>query len=84
MLRFLAWIFFFLIFCFTVVLTARNDQRVVLDYYVNHLEIDLVVLLLITLGIGISLGIIFNLMWVWNLRRDNQRLKKRLKSTNPA
>lgn len=81
MLRTLAWMSFFLVFCLTVVLTIPNAHLVELNYYGGSISIHLTILLLITLGIGIFLGIIFNLMWVWNLHRDHQKLKKLHKQT---
>lgn len=76
MLRIIAWIVFFTIFLITILLTIPNAHIVKLNYYVGSLEIHLTVLLMVTLFVGVLLGIFFNLMWVWNLYRENQRLKK--------
>ncbi len=76
MLRIIAWVTFLTIFGLTVILTIPNAHLVQLNYYTGSVQIHLTVLLLITLALGIWLGIIFNLMWVWHLRRDNQRLKQ--------
>jgi uncharacterized integral membrane protein len=76
MLRIVAWIVLLLVFCFTVVLTIPNTHLVTLNYYVGSTEIHLTVLLLISLCVGALLGSLFNLMWVWKVYRDNQRLRK--------
>lgn len=82
MSRLIAIIIMLLIFLLTVTLVSRNAHiNILLDYYIDRIEINLSVLLIITLTIGIGLGILFNLIWVWNLWLENHRLKKRLKLT---
>lgn len=76
MLRIIAWIVFFTIFLVTILLTIPNAHVVNLNYYMGNLEIHLTLLLMVTLCIGILLGVFFNFMWVWNLYLENQRLKK--------
>ncbi len=76
MLRVIVWVIFLTIFGLTVTLTIPNAHLVQLNYYTGSVQIHLTVLLLLTLGLGIWLGIIFNLMWVWHLWRENQRLKQ--------
>jgi uncharacterized integral membrane protein len=77
MLRFIVGVIFFLIFCLTVILILPNAQLMVeLNYYTGHFSIHLIILLLFTLCLGAFSGILFNLLWVWRLRRDNQRLTK--------
>lgn len=76
MLRVIAWVIFILLFGLTVTLTIPNAHLVPLNYYTGSVQIHLTVLLLITLALGIWLGIFFNLMWVWHLWRENQRLKQ--------
>lgn len=77
MLRFIVGVIFFLIFCLTVILVLPNAHLMVeLNYYTGHVSIRLLILLLFTLCLGACLGILFNLLWVWRLRRDHQRLTK--------
>lgn len=81
MSRLIAIIIMLLIFLVTVTFVARNAHiNILLDYYFDRIEINLSVLLVITLATGMGLGIIFNLIWVWNLWLENHRLKKQLKS----
>jgi len=81
-LRIVNWIVFSLIFCISVVLTVPNvNQVIALNYWIGSLESNVAVLLLVILCIGIFLGIIFNLSWVWKLRRDNKQLKKQYQQT---
>jgi uncharacterized membrane protein YciS (DUF1049 family) len=75
MLRMTIWMI--LVFGCAVALIAPNAHLVVpIYYFTGRLEINLAFLLFLSLSLGIFLGIIFNLVWVWNLRRDNSRLKK--------
>jgi len=76
-LRIINWIVFSLIFCISVILTVPNaNQAIALNYWLGIVEANVAVLLLTTLSIGIFLGIVFNLSWVWQLRRNNKALKK--------
>jgi uncharacterized integral membrane protein len=75
MLRITVWMI--LVFGCAVILMVPNAHLAVpIHYFVGHLEINLALLLFLSLILGIFLGILFNLVWVWNLRRDNTRLKK--------
>ena len=77
MLHIVNWIVFFLIFCISVILTVPNVNQIIsLNYWIGSAESNVAVLLLIVLSMGIFLGIIFNLSWIWRLRRDNKQLKK--------
>ncbi|OQW91597.1 MAG: hypothetical protein BWK79_16535 [Beggiatoa sp. IS2] len=76
MVRVIAWIFFLGVFAVTVILTAPNAHSVVLNYYLGSLEISLAILLFLSLSLGALIGISFNLLWVWRLRRDNRQLQK--------
>ena len=76
MLRIVNWIVFFTIFCLSVILTVPNVNQVIfLNYWLGSAEFNVAVLLLTVLCLGIFLGIVFNLTWVWRLRRDNKHLK---------
>ena len=77
MLRIIAWTFCLGIFCTTVALSIPNVQNVTLQYYLGSVQLPLAVLLVCTLGIGMILGIGFNLLWVWNLYRKYTSLSKR-------
>ncbi|OQW94462.1 MAG: hypothetical protein BWK79_05845 [Beggiatoa sp. IS2] len=75
MLRITLWMI--LVFACAITLIVPNAHLAVsIHYFVGRLEINLALLLFLSLSLGILLGIIFNLIWVWNLRRDNFRLKK--------
>jgi len=81
-LRIVNWIVFFLIFCISTVLTVPNASQVItLHYWIGSAESNVAILLLLVLCIGIFLGIVFNLSWVWKLRRDNKQLKKQYQQT---
>lgn len=53
-----------------------NTHQVVLNYYIDHIEINLAVLLLISLCLGILLGLLSNLIWTSNILIKNQKIKK--------
>jgi uncharacterized integral membrane protein len=75
MLRMTVWMI--LVFGCAVMLIVPNAHLAVpIHYFTDHSEINLALLLFLSLSLGILLGIIFNLIWVWNLRRDHARLKK--------
>jgi uncharacterized membrane protein YciS (DUF1049 family) len=77
MLRIIAWVFCFGIFCATVALSIPNVQPVTLQYYLGSTQLPLAVLLVCSLGMGLILGVAFNLLWVWHLYRKYMRLSKR-------
>lgn len=76
MLHFFAWIVWIILFVVTTAFTIPNMHLVTLNYYIANVEISVAVLLLLTLSIGMLLGISLNLLRIWSLQRDNQRLKK--------
>jgi len=75
-LHLIAWIVWIILFIATAAFTIPNLHLVTLNYYVASVELSVAVLLLLTLSIGMLLGISFNLLRIWSLQRDNQRLKK--------
>lgn len=77
MLRIIAWVFCLGIFCATVVLSIPNVQNVTVQYYLGSTQLPLAVLLVCTLGVGMMLGIGFNLLWVWHLYQKYAGLSKR-------
>ncbi|MDY6992502.1 MAG: LapA family protein [Pseudomonadota bacterium] len=76
MWRIVTWLIFLLILSVMVLLTLPNTHHVTLNYYLDSLQLPLTVLLLMSLTLGVLLGIVFNLIWVWNLSYKNKRLKK--------
>lgn len=76
MLHFVAWMVWILLFIITAAFTIPNMHLVTLNYYVASVELSVAVLLLLALSIGMLLGISLNLLRIWSLQRDNQRLKK--------
>ena len=76
MIKLLTWIGFSCLFLLIIALAIPNTQTVTLYYYAGQLELRLTLLLLLVLSIGILLGFMAHFLWLWRLRRDNQRLKK--------
>lgn len=78
MLRIVNWIIFSLIFCISVILTVPNaNQIITINYWLGKVDANVAVLLFVALSLGIFLGIIFNLSWIWKLRENNKALKNR-------
>jgi uncharacterized membrane protein YciS (DUF1049 family) len=81
-LRIINWIIFSLIFCTSVILTVPNaNQIITLHYWLGTTDVNVAVLLFVTLSGGIFLGIVFNISWVWKLRENNKALKKHYSQT---
>jgi uncharacterized membrane protein YciS (DUF1049 family) len=81
-LRIINWIVFSLIFCISVILTVPNaNQIITLHYWLGSVEVNVAVLLFAILSLGIFLGTVFNLSWVWKLRENNKALKKQYQQT---
>lgn len=59
---------------------VKNDQPVVVDLYLHRIELPFVLALVIALLAGVVLTFIINLPRVIKLLRENQQLKKQLKS----
>ena len=86
MLRMVTGLIMLLILSVLVLFSLPNTHKVTLNYYFDSIELPLTVLLLSSLMLGILLGILFNLTWVWHLTQKNKRLKKyyqRLLDDNP-
>ncbi len=63
---------------FGVVFHLRNDQPVVLDYFVSSKEFYLSVWLVIAFTFGVFLGILASLPLILKLKRKNARLQKQV------
>jgi len=76
MWRIVTWLIFLLILSVMILLTLPNTHHVTLNYYLDSIQLPLTVLLLISLTVGVLLGIGFNLIWIWNLSYKNKKLKR--------
>jgi uncharacterized membrane protein YciS (DUF1049 family) len=82
MIHLLAWVIVLLILLsVTVIFTLPNLHVVTIYYYVGSMEIQLATLLLITLYLGLFLGMLLTLMWAWRLRRSNRKLQQMQRQT---
>jgi uncharacterized integral membrane protein len=71
---------FGLIFMLILIIALPNQHTVSIYYYVDHAELKLTVLLFITFSLGLILGVVSQLLWLWKLMRENYRLKKHYQS----
>lgn len=62
-----------------LVFAILNSGQVVFNYYLGTLQISLSLLLVFTLGFGIFLGFIFTIISVIKLKKDNYKLKNKIK-----
>jgi uncharacterized integral membrane protein len=77
----MVWIVWVVLFVVTAALTLPNTHLVTVNYYFASVELSVSVLLLLTLCLGMLLGMSFNVLRLWSLQRDNQRLKRLHKQT---
>lgn len=78
-MRIISFIFLLLIMLFGLTFAALNSTAVAFNYYLGTKQIPLSLLLVFAFGIGIVVGFIFTLFPILRLKRDNLRLKARLK-----
>lgn len=65
------------LFAISVIFSMQNSQLVTFALGWKHINLPLAVLLLVFLGLGVLLGFIANLAWLWRLRQQKQRLQRR-------
>ncbi len=56
-----------------------NANAVKLDYYFGSVDISLSLLLILTVGLGILIGLMFSLAPLLKLKRKNYQLRSRIK-----
>ncbi len=78
-MRIFSYIILFIILILGLTFAALNATPVAFDYYVGNRNISLSLLLVYTLGVGIILGAIAALGPIFRLKRQNMRLKGRVK-----
>ncbi len=76
MLRILVWLFIPLLIAAGVIFTVYNPHVVILHYVLGSLHLPLAVAMLLSLWIGVFLGVLFSLSWVLKLRQQLHRLRK--------
>jgi len=59
----------------------RNDQTVLIDYYIGTLELPFSFVLVFTLSIGVILGVVASIPARIKLKSENARLLKQLNVT---
>ena len=78
-MRIFFYIILLLVVLFGLTFASLNSTPVVLNYYLGTKQFVLSVLLVIAFGLGIIVGAIFTLFPILKLKRDNRRLRSRIK-----
>ena len=73
-------IFLFVLFI-GLIFHLRNDQAVLMDYYIGVLELPFSFVVVFVLSIGVMLGIIVSIPARIKLKNENTRLLKQLNTT---
>jgi putative membrane protein len=74
-------IFYLLIVLIGVSFAALNATSVKVNFYFAYLTIPISVLIILSMGIGILLGILFFLTRQWRLKAENRRIRSQLRLT---
>lgn len=83
-MRFFSYIFLLIIVLLGLSFALLNSQVVTLNYYIGQRNISLSLLLVLCLGFGIFLGLLFAVGPLIKLKRRNHQLKKQLKNSVQA
>lgn len=77
--RLLKIILSLLVFFAGFLLYLRNNQSVVLDFYLTRVEFSVILLLVIALIAGAGLGVLVSLPMLGRLKRETWRLRRQVK-----
>lgn len=78
-MRIFSYIILLMLMLFGLTFASLNSAPVVFNYYLGTKQIALSLLLVLTLGVGIVIGIVFTLFPVIKLKNDNRRLRAKIK-----
>lgn len=78
-MRIISYIIAIILVIFGLTFALLNASPVTLNYYIGTTHISLSLLLVITIGIGILIGLLASLGPILKLKRTNYRLKSRLR-----
>lgn len=82
MRRLIYLLVFLAMFVIGLSFTMLNDAPVVVDYYLGVGVISLPLLLVLTLCLGMFLGVVGGLGWVFHARRDLGRARREMRRSN--
>ena len=69
---------FLLVVLLGLLFHLRNAQPVLIDYYIGALELPYSASMVLTLSLGVVLGVLVSLPTQLRLRRENARLQKKV------
>lgn len=79
-MRVFSYVILIIIMLFGLVFAALNSELVTFHYYLGTKQVALSLLLVFTFGFGILLGFIFTVLSVIKAKKENCRLKARIKN----
>ena len=84
MSRIVQLVFILLVLLAGIAFHLRNDQQVMLDFYSGVIELPFSVWILLTLAVGVALGLLACLPAMVSSRLQIARLRRRLLSLEPG
>ncbi len=78
-MRYIAYIFWFILFVLAISFAVLNAEHVALNYYFGTRQVSLPLLMLLVFVIGALLGILVLLPRLIRLKSRHRRLRRRLK-----
>ena len=78
MSRLLKFCVFLVVVLIGLIFHLRNEQPVILDYYLGHLELPFSASIVAVLSLGVVLGVLVTLPAQLRLKRENARLLKKV------
>lgn len=79
-MRLILYIFLLILLILGVTFAYLNATPVMFNYYVGQISVPLSLLLVLTLGVGIFLGLVSLLVPILKLKTKNSTLKRKLKN----
>ncbi len=81
MSRLLKLCIFLFVLLLGLIFHLRNDQPVVMDYYLGVMELPFSFIVVFVLSVGVVLGVLVSIPAHLKLKRENARLRKQVSIT---
>jgi lipopolysaccharide assembly protein A len=79
-MRILSYVILLVVMLLGLIFAALNSVPVAFNYYFGTKQIALSILMVFALGLGILLGFTFTFLSIIKLKRENYRLKAKIKN----
>ncbi len=80
-MRIISFIFLIILILLGITFAILNAEAVNINYYFGHSQLPLSLLLVLTFSIGLLIGLLVCSVFYLRAKRENYRLKSRLKTT---